>query len=128
MGLRRTLVDASGTPMGSAANPVQTRSPALALLFTSGDLLAAGAAAASGFVDVSAVDQLVIGRTAAGGAYAFEVDWSRDGAAVDFTEVVAVAQATTTTKKVATAFARFRVRNTDGVAAFTAHRTNVAGR
>lgn len=96
-----------------------------ALLWSTGVLVAASGSVDSGWVDVSAIDEIVIGKTSAGGVYVFEIDWSRDGATVDFTEVVSVADKTSVTKDVAGLWALFRVRNTDAVAAFTAHRTNV---
>lgn len=97
-------------------------------LWTSGTLLAANGSEASPWVDLSYVDSLRIGRTHAGGAYALEVDWSRDGATPDITQAIVLANNDTGELAVAARFARFRVRNTDGVSAFTAHRTNVFGR
>ena len=100
----------------------------LSLLWTDGSLIAAGGSVASGWVSVATYDVLRIGRTTTGGTYAFEVDWSRDGITVDFTETVAVANNTTVEKPTAGIHARLRVRNTDAVTAFTAHRTTVYGR
>lgn len=100
----------------------------LQLLLTADSLLTAGAAEASGWVDLANVEHLRIGRSSTGGVYVFEIDWSTDGAVADFTETVAVANNGTTEKPVAARFARFRVRNTDAVAAFTSHRTTVHGR
>lgn len=101
----------------------------LALLWTTGALLAGGDNAVSGWLNVSDRNVLRIGRTSSGSpGYAFEIDWSRDGVAVDFAETVAVADNTTIEKPIASLFARLRVRNTDAVAAFTAHRTVVVTR
>lgn len=100
-------------------------------LWTDNTLLAATANATSAWMDVSARAELRIGRTAAGGTYAFEVDWARanpGAGAADITEVVVVANNTTVVKPVGMAWARFRARNTDAVTAFTAHRTVVSGR
>ena len=110
---------------GSFAEVVSTSAGALALAWTDGTLVAASGSVASGWLDVVGANVLRIGRTHAGGAYAFEIDWSRDGVTVDFTEAVTVANNTTVEKPVAMPFARLRVRNTDAVAAFTAHRTTV---
>lgn len=114
--------------------PVETQAPTaavhppLVLLWTENALVAAAGSVTSAWIDVSARDLLRIGRTSAGGVYAFEIEWSRDGAAVDVTEVVVVGNNTTLEKRVGMAFARFRVRNTDAAAAFTAHRTTVTAR
>lgn len=89
--------------------------------------IAAASNAVSGWVDVSDDPVLAIGRKSTGGTYVFEVDWSRDGVTSDFTETVTVADGTTVTKHAGAPFARFRVRNTDGVNAFTAHVTAVTG-
>lgn len=104
---------------------------ALAELWTDATLIAANANATSAWMDVSTRDELRIGRTTAGGTYAFEVDWARadpGAGAADITEVVVVANNTTVNKPVGMAWARFRARNTDAVTAFTAHRTVVSGR
>lgn len=112
-----------------------TRIPSLAtgptplqVLWSDGSLVAGGANVASGWIDCTNLDSLRLLRTSAGGAYALEVDWSRDGAAVDVTQVLALNNNNSGELAVAAKFARFRVRNTDAVAAFTAHRTTVHGR
>lgn len=97
-------------------------------LWTNGVLIAGNGNEVSPWIDLAYIDSLRIGRTHAGGTYAFEVDWSRDGAVVDITQVVAVANNETGELAVAARYARFRVKNTDGITAFTAHRTNVFGR
>lgn len=102
--------------------------PSLREVWTSGVLVAAAGSDVSGWVDVRQHDALRIARTHAGGAYALEVDWSRDGVAVDVTQALTVANNASAEVLVAAPFARLRVRNTDGVAAFTAHRTIVHAR
>lgn len=97
-------------------------------LWTSGTLVAASGADVSPWLDLTLIESLLLARTATGGAYALEIDWSRDGATADVTEAITLANNTSTKIPAATRFARVRVRNTDGVAAFTAHRTTVHGR
>lgn len=101
----------------------------LALLHTTGTLLAGTTAEASAWFDVRTYDVLRIMRTSTGGVYVFEIDWSRTGVAedIDLTEVVTVANNTSVEKPIGALFARFRVRNTDALA-FTAHRTSVHAR
>lgn len=96
-------------------------------IWSDGTLLAAGGAVASPWVDLRGFDSLVISRNQVGGTYAFEVDWSRDGATVDLTEAVATVEDDQVAQPIAATYGRFRVRNTDAVNAFTAHRTNVFG-
>lgn len=108
--------------------PVSSTPTALQLLHTSGTPLAVASSEESAWVNVETVAHLFISRATTGGTYGFEVDWSRDGVAVDLTEVVTVADDTSVERRVAAKFARFRVRNTDAAVAFTAHRTNVYGR
>lgn len=112
-----------------------TRTPSLALpasslseIFTSGTLIAANASVQSAFISVTLLDRLRVSRTSVAGAYAFEIDWSRDGVAVDLTQAVAVNNNAGVEVLVFLPFVRFRVRNTDALAAFTSHRTNVFGR
>lgn len=100
----------------------------LSQVHTFSDLVGTNASVASGFIDVRNLDVLRVSRTATGGAYAFEVEWSRDGVAVDLTQALAVNNNAGAEIAVFLPFARFRVRNTDSLAAFTAHRTNVFGR
>ncbi len=100
----------------------------LDLLWTNATLVGAAGNAASPWADVRRYEELRISRNQAGGVYAFEIDWSRDGATVDFTEAVGTTEDDQVTQPIAAEFARFRVRNTDGVNAFTAHRTNVYAR
>ena len=113
---------------GTVAEVVSFNTGALALLWTNATLLGTNGSAASEWIAVAQYDVLRIGRTSAGGTYAFEVDWSRDGVTSDLTEVVAVGNNITVEKPVGAAFARFRARNTDAVSAFSAHRTNVYAR
>lgn len=103
---------------------------AFQLLFTTSTLLAAASNTASGWFDLQAlgITALFLGRAAAGGAYVLEVDWSRDGVAVDVTEAVTPGNNATLKKEPGMRFCRLRVRNTDAVTAFTAHRTTVYGR
>lgn len=100
--------------------------PELDVLWSDGTLVAAAASAQSGWINVAGQEELVISRNQAGGTYAFEIDWSRDGATVDFTEAVTTTEDDQVNQPVALPWARFRVRNTDGVNGFTAHRTTVA--
>lgn len=97
-------------------------------LWVTTPLLAASGSAVSGWFDVSQLESLYIMRNWAGGAYAFEIDWSRDGVAVDIVEVVATSNNVPLVKPVAAKFARFRVRNTDAISAFTTHLTVVNAR
>ena len=94
------------------------------LVWSDGTLVPAAGSAASGFQKVGGHERLVIGRTATGGTYGFEIDWSRDGTTVDFTQAVTVADADSASVDICAPYARFRVNNTGG-ADFTAHRTNV---
>lgn len=97
----------------------------LQLGWTVGSLLAAGASEQSPWLDLTNIDVLRIVRTATTGVYALEVDWSRDGAAVDVTEVITVNNNASAEVRAVAKFARLRVRNTDAIAAFTAHRTTM---
>lgn len=126
------------SPQETSVVPVQ---PPLTLLHTTGTLLAgnanesppvnrvAGAAGAAtnanGFIDVSKQRKLLLMRNHAGGVYALDLEWSRDGAVVDIVETVAVANNTSLDKWVAAVWVRPRVRNTDATVAFTAHRTTI---
>lgn len=100
----------------------------LQVMWSSGSLVAGGAAVDSGWVDLTNLDSLRLMRAHAGGTYVLEVDWSRDGAAVDITQVLALNNNTTGELAVAARFARFRVRNSDALNAFTSHRTTVHAR
>lgn len=100
-------------------------SPDWDLLWTSGTLVPGGGNDQSGWVSVKGAETLRISRNVAGGAYAFEIDWSRDGVSVDLTEAVTTVEDDSIEQPVAAQFARFRVRNTDALMAFSAHRTNV---
>lgn len=97
-------------------------------LWSSSTLVAAASSVVSGWVDISSLDKLLVMKSSAGGVYVFEVDWSRDGVAVDIVEIVTVAEDTSIVKSAASMFARFRVKNTDAVVAFTQHLTVVNGR
>lgn len=101
--------------------------PDLDLLWSDGTLVAAAGNVVSAWVDVRTHEELRISRNQAGGVYAFEIDWSRDGSTVDFTEAVGTTEDDQVSQPIAATHARFRVRNTDAVNAFTAHRTNVYG-
>lgn len=100
----------------------------LAEVWTSGALIAGGGTDASPFADLTSRETLRIIRTSAPDTYAFEIDWSRDGATVDVTEVIAVANNARASVTVGARFARFRVRNTSATVALTAHRTTVSAR
>lgn len=101
---------------------------ALTELFTSETLIAAAGNTTSAWVDVSAYQKLHISKTSTGGVYALEIDWGRISGTVDFVETVATTNNAGVTREVIAPFARFRVKNTDGVNAFTVHRTNIFGR
>lgn len=88
-------------------------------------LVAFGANVASSFVNLLYYEDMLVGRTATGGTYAFEIDWSADGTTVLITEVFVVANNTTLRIPTAAPYARFRVKNTDGAVNFSAHRTFV---
>lgn len=97
-------------------------------IWTVGALVAAGANVQSGWVDVRTLARLLVSRMATSGVYNLDIEWSRDGATVDITQVLAVGNNGGVQLDVLASFVRFRVRNTDALAAFTAHRTNVFGR
>lgn len=101
--------------------------PAISQLWTSGTLVAGLGNDTSAWVNVETFNFLLLSRAVTGGVYAFEVEWSRDGVAVDIIEALVVANNVSLEKRVAAKFARFRVKNTDALP-FTAHRTNVFGR
>lgn len=101
-------------------------SPDIDTIWSDGTLVAASGNVQSGWISVRGAERLKISRNHAGGVYAFEIDWSRDGATADFTESVATTEDDQVEQPVAMEWARFRVRNTDAVNAFTAHRTTVA--
>lgn len=102
--------------------------PALQELWTDGTLVGGGGSVSSPWLDLTLLDSLRLMRTHAGGTYSLEVDWGRDGATVDVTQALTLANNESAELVVAARFARFRVNNTDGLNAFTAHRTNVFGR
>lgn len=97
-------------------------------IFTTGALVAANANVTSAWVDVRTLARLLVSRTATAGAYVLEIEWSRDGVTLDITQVLAVGNNAAVETMVAAPFVRFRVRNTDPLAAFTSHKTNVFGR
>lgn len=101
--------------------------PDLDLLWTDGTLLGTGASVLSGWFNVRGAQELRISRASSGGTYAFEIDWSRDGANVDLTESVNTNDNNQASRPTAASWARLRVRNTDALNDFTAHRTNVYG-
>lgn len=118
---------ASGRNPDGSVFSMSTSPPDFNLVLTSGVLLAAGGSVESGWIDAEALGGSLIHalRTATAGTYALEIDWSRDGAAVDVVEILTPTNNASLTKDVVSRFFRVRVRNTDGVAAFTAHRTTV---
>ncbi len=99
--------------------------PDLDLLWTDATLVAISGAVESAWINVRGQQDFRISRNQAGGTYAFEIDWSRDGVTVDLTEVVVTTEDDQVTQPIAAEWARFRVRNTHATVAFTAHRTNV---
>lgn len=118
--IARTL---AGQPLTVASVAVD-----LSTHWTDGTLLGTTGSVQSAYIDLLQQDLLRVIRRSTAGTYAFEVDWSRDGVTTDVTETVAVPNNGSTEKRVMARWARFRVRNTDAVAAFTAHRTTVSGR
>jgi hypothetical protein len=62
--------------------------PDLDLLWTDGTLVAALAQVQSAWLNVKGAEELRISRNVSGGTYAFEIDWSRDGATVDYTDPI----------------------------------------
>lgn len=110
-----------GGPTGSSA------AVAIGQKFTDGTLIAISSEVVSGWLDLEKVAHLHITRTATGGTYDFQIDWSRDGVTADVTETVTVGDNASVEKQVATRYARFRIRNTSGVIAFSAHRSVVSG-
>lgn len=96
------------------------------IIWTDGTNVGAASNVVSGFFNLGMKKDIRIGKVSVGATsvYAFEIDWSRDGSSVDFTETVVVTDLSSVTKNVAAPFARFRIRNT-GAGAFTSHRTNV---
>ncbi len=99
--------------------------PDLDLLWTDATLVGISGAVVSGWTNVRGQQELRISRNQAGGTYGFEIDWSRDGATVDFTEAITTTEDDQVNQPIAAEWARFRVRNTSTTAAFTAHRTLV---
>lgn len=125
--------DATGQPIQTGlANPlpVSTPPPVFSLVFTDATLIAAASSVVSGWFDLESAGArfLHMLRASTGGTYALEVDWSRDGAAVDVTEALTPANNASITKDAVTRYCRIRIRNTDGVAAFTAHRSTITAR
>jgi len=97
-----------------------------AIAWTDTTNVAFGGQVQSAIMDVSQYEDIVIGRTATGGTYQFEIDWYlADLTTLLMTEIVVVANATTVFKYLAAPAARFRVKNTDGAVNFSAHRTFV---
>jgi hypothetical protein len=95
-------------------------------IWSDDSLVGAGAAVDSGWKAVATFVEIKISRQCAGGVYALEIEWSREGSTLVFSERVATAEDGPVTKDIAAPFARFRVRN-NGPHAFTAHRTSVVG-
>jgi len=86
--------------------------------------IAFGAQVQSAIIDVSQYEDMVVGRSATGGTYAFEIDWyAADGTTLLLTEAITTVNATTKQVLTAAPMARFRVKNTDGAVNFSAHRT-----
>lgn len=101
---------------------------ALTLQWTDGTLLAASGSASSGWLSVDTKDKLHIIRTHAGGTYALEIEWSRDGSTTDITETVTTTNDARTSVEVAAPYAKVTVKETGGTTAFTTHRTTVYAR
>lgn len=98
-------------------------------LFNKTDLLVATTGQVeSAYLPLEEYGALIVTKKSTGGTYAFEIDWSTDGGTTaDFTQVVVLTDNVPLKLEVAAKHARFRVKNTGG-AAFTVHRTLVAGR
>lgn len=101
---------------------------ALTLQFTDGTLVAASGSVQSGWLNTATEAELAVIRNHAGGTYQFQIEWSRDGATADITETVTTTNNGRTFIDVAAPHARITVSNTDGVNAFTTHRTTVYSR
>ena len=96
-------------------------------LYENGTAIATTSQVESGFIDVRNFNKLVISRKATGGVYVFEIDWSDDGVTADVTETVSTVNNDQVDQPVASKYAKFRVKNTDGSVAFTNHKTSVMG-
>lgn len=90
-------------------------------------LLAALSNTASGWIDLGKqAPDTEVTRSAAGGTYAFEVDWSRDnGATTASTDTITTTDGGPTVIRGKARWVRFRVLNTHATLAFTAHSTVV---
>lgn len=106
--------------------PVQ-RSGQPGLITTLGANVAISGNEVSDWFEVTGIEEIRLGRTATGGTYVCEVDWSRDGTNVDWVETVTVPEKGSAAIKPPAPWMRLRVRNTSTTAAFTAHRTNAMG-
>jgi hypothetical protein len=95
-------------------------------IWSDGSLVGAGASVDSGWKAVATFADIMISRQCAGGVYAFEIEWSREGSKLVFSETVATSEDAPVFKDIAAPFARFRIRNA-GPHSFTAHRTSVVG-
>lgn len=102
----------------------------LVKVFESTALLAAGGSDASAWLNTDTLTksegelevlELATVRRATGGTYALEVDISTDGVTVD--QTIAVGAAGNSRVTLNAPYFKVRARNTDGVTAFTAHRT-----
>lgn len=100
----------------------------LSEIWTDNTLVANNGNKVSPWVSVTSVDRLRAMRATTAGNYSLEIDWSRDGETVDAVQTVAVGNNAGVEILVFAPFARFRILNTDALAAFTSHRTNVFGR
>lgn len=97
-------------------------------VWTDGTLVGPNGNKLSSWAEVGTMDKLRISRVSTGGTYVLEIHWSRDGVSVDVTQNLNIANNSGDEVLVFAPFVRFQVRNTDALAAFSSHRTNVFGR
>lgn len=72
--------------------------------------------------------ELQISKVSSGGVYQLEICWSDDGYTPVITEIVPISDNMPQMRPISSKYARFRVRNTDAVNAFTVHRTAINAR
>lgn len=118
--LRPLLANCAADPMSRKKMMVQT--------YSTTALVAASSNVQSGWIDIGKqTPDTEVTRTATGGTYALEVDWSRDNGATTLSTdtTLTPADGATTVIIGKARWVRFRVRNTHAVTAFTAHDTTV---
>lgn len=131
LGIKRRMKEVRPGEFAPEVSVVGAPTAPFANLFEDANIVAISGSVTSGWLDLETlgVTDLLIRRRAAGGAYQFEIDWSRDGVGTNpITEIINVPDSGSVVKQVVARFARVRVRNTSAVAAFTSHYTGVEGR